>query len=99
MPHPPGSADGAKGDMGRTNPLLVVYDADPGQQEFPFRAGALYKLGGGDNGHPLLNILSGGVAFTAEQVEVLFCGSVIVRQTEQKIGYGGICGGIALVCV
>lgn len=79
--------------------LLIIHHIDPGEQERPFGFVALDQLGGGYDGHPLLDVLFGGIAFLTEQRQIFFGAFPVALQAEQQVGSGGIRGGVALSCV
>ena len=76
--------------------LFVIYYIYPAKQELAFFRSALYRLGGGDYGHPFLNILLRGVVYFTEQVEVFVCSGSISGKAEEQVGAGCIGGAVSL---
>ena len=77
-------------------PSLIINHVNPLKQKIAFLLDRLDGLRCRYDRHPFLDILLGGVALFAEQVEVLICFLVLAFKSEQKVCPRCIRGGVAL---
>ena len=64
--------------------LFVLHHVDPVHEELALLGLALYGLGSGHDGQPLLHILLGGIGLLAEEVQILLGGLNVAAQPEQQ---------------
>ena len=81
---------------GTTDRLLIVKNVCPAEEQLAFLGIALDGLGGGDDRHPVVDILACGVALEAVELEILLRQLLFAAEHEQQIGSRRICRTVAL---